>query len=99
MTLKKKSPYASPRLTSSCLPFLLAGFLLTIVSCCQRPSGPSTGRSISTVDVTVRYGGPITIKTSGAQFNVLLSGCIKAFLRKDGELLTIDELKPLVVTV
>ncbi len=91
MILKIKFPNAGLRLTASCLQFLLAGFLMATSGCYQRPSGWSNAPSISAVDITVRPGGPVTVKTSEAQFDILSSGCIQAFLFRNGERLTLDE--------
>jgi alpha-galactosidase len=46
----------------------------------------------STVTVTSAAEGPLLIKTSAAEFDVLPSGYVRAFLLKDGRRLTLDAL-------
>ena len=65
--------------------------LLAALAC--TPSSPpgSEGTMPSAVAVTVNPGGPVVIKTQTAEFDILASGYIQAFLLRDGKRLTIDE--------
>ena len=59
---------------------------------CTLSSPPVSERTMpSAVAVTVNPGGPVVIKTQAAEFDILPSGYIQAFLVKDGKRLTIDD--------
>ena len=45
----------------------------------------------SIIEVSVKKGGPVVIKTPAAEFDVLASGYVRASLIRDGKLLTLDE--------
>ncbi len=76
---------------SSILPILLFA-VLGSVGCRQRSSPPAPqGRAVSAVLVTVNPGGPVVIKTASAEFDLLASGYLQAYLVKDGRRLTLDE--------
>jgi hypothetical protein len=79
------------QLTRLSLQFLLAGLLLSISACSQRSWRASTTQPTSGIEVEVRPGGPLTFKSSEAQFDLLPSGCIQALLYKNGERLSLDE--------
>jgi len=61
---------------------------------CSKTAPPVEQPAASAVAVTVNPGGPVVLKTATAEFNVLPSGYVQAFLLKDGKRLTLDE--PLV---
>jgi alpha-galactosidase len=65
--------------------------LLAAMSC--TPSSPPGSEQAmpSAVAVTVNPGGPVVIKTQTAEFDILPSGYIQAFLLQDGKRLTIDD--------
>jgi alpha-galactosidase len=73
----------------------VAARVLAMTGCGGRPSPhrvePS---SASSVAVTATPGGPVVIKTSSAEFDVLSSGYIQAYLLKDGTKLSLDEPEP-----
>ena len=70
----------------------LVAWVLTMIGCVgTSPSPPAQRPQRSSVVVTVNPGGPVTIKTSKAAFEVLSSGYIRAYLLKDGMRLTLDE--------
>jgi alpha-galactosidase len=52
---------------------------------------PTSSEPASVVVVTVKPGGPVVIRTPTAEFEVLPSGYLRAFLVKDGRHLTLDE--------
>ncbi|HKC70564.1 MAG TPA: hypothetical protein VKB60_03025, partial [Terriglobales bacterium] len=76
---------------------LLAGFLFVAIagamlSCTKSPVPPKPAPSQpSSINVDVRDGGPLVIKTSTSEFQILPSGFLQASLLKDGKWLTLDE--------
>jgi len=59
---------------------------------CQRTSPPPTGRGASSkIVVTANPGGPVTIRTASAEFEILPSGYVQASLLKEGKRLTLDD--------
>jgi alpha-galactosidase len=52
---------------------------------------PTTGASSSTIQVEATSKGPIILTTKSAEFRLLPSGYIEAFLIKDGRKLTLDD--------
>ncbi len=71
--------------------FLVAGFVLALTGCNQTASPPSEQALTSAVAVTVHPGGPVALKTGAAEFEVLPSGYVQAWLMKDGKRLTLDQ--------
>jgi alpha-galactosidase len=75
----------------------LAGILFMAVagvmlSCNKAPVPPKPAPSQpSSINVEVRDGGPVVLKTSTAEFQILPSGFLRAALLKDGKWLTLDE--------
>jgi alpha-galactosidase len=72
--------------------FILA--LATVVGApgCEERTAPPAEISVpSQVIVTVNKGGPVVIKTSAAEFQVLGPGYVKAILVQSGRWLTLDE--------
>src|SRR5690348_4785966 len=76
------------RLTTALQCLALAGLLATVA--CQNSSSPTTAGA-SKIAVTASAGGPVTIKTSSAEFEVLPSGYVRAYLVKEGKRLTLDD--------
>jgi alpha-galactosidase len=71
---------------------MLAGSVLAIPACRKQAAPPSASRQLpSAVAVAVRPGGPVVVKTAAAEFEVLPSGYVKAFLLRRGERLTLDD--------
>ncbi len=58
---------------------------------CREQSPPPVQQARSSVQVTTNPGGPVVIKTATAEFDLLASGYLQAFLVKDGKRLTLDE--------
>jgi alpha-galactosidase len=71
------------------LPFALATSLL--ISGCRSTSPPSASEADSRIVVTTNPGGPISIRTATAEFQILPSGYVEAFLLKNGKRLTLDQ--------
>ncbi|HET9309096.1 MAG TPA: alpha-galactosidase [Candidatus Sulfotelmatobacter sp.] len=75
----------------------LAGLLFVAIagvmlSCTKAAAPPKPAPSQpSSIKVDVRDGGPVVLKTSTAEFQVLPSGFLRAALLKDGKWLTLDE--------
>lgn len=66
--------------------------LLFVLGCSKTapPAAPEQPAP-SAVAVTVNAGGPVVLKTSAAEFDILPSGYVQAFLLRDGARLTLDE--------
>lgn len=69
---------------------LLTG-TVALVGCREISSPPAQEAPPSAVAVTVNPGGPVVLRTPTAEFDVLPSGYIQAFLVKDGKRLTLDD--------
>lgn len=68
--------------------------LLLTVSCARltQPKTAATAPSRpSDIKVTLSDGGPVILQTATAEFHLLPSGYLQAFLQKDGRKLTLDE--------
>jgi len=72
----------------------LAVSVLALTGCNPTASPPSEQALTSAVAVTVHPGGPVVMKTQTAEFEVLPSGYVQAWLMKDGKRLTLDEPEP-----
>ncbi|HEV2348535.1 MAG TPA: alpha-galactosidase [Terriglobia bacterium] len=58
----------------------------------ERPAAPAVhAPTASSVVVTRSSGGPVVIKSSSAEFDILPTGYVQGFLLKDGKRLTLDE--------
>ncbi len=73
---------------------VLAASLLGVTSCGQSAAPPAEQALPSAVAVTVNPGGPVLLKTPAAEFEILPSGYIQAYLLTDGKRLTLDEPEP-----
>lgn len=62
-----------------------------VVTGCRQQSPPPVQQARSSVQVTANPGGPVAIKTATAEFDLMASGYLQAFLVKDGKRLTLDE--------
>jgi alpha-galactosidase len=71
--------------------FLLVGGVLAMLGCDRSPAPPGEQVLPSAVAVTVNPGGPVVFKTPTAEFEILPSGYLQAYLVKDGKRLTLDE--------
>jgi alpha-galactosidase len=58
---------------------------------CREQSPPPAQPARSAILVTVHPGGPMVIKTASAEFDLLPTGYLEAYLVKDGRRLTLDE--------
>jgi alpha-galactosidase len=70
----------------------LAMFLVLVGVGCNQSTPPSSPASpqISAIKVEVKSGGPIVLTTSAAEFQVLPSGAVQAFLLKNGAKRTLE---------
>lgn len=59
---------------------------------CNKSTSPASPKTpqVSTIKVEIKSGGPIVLTTSAAEFQVLPSGAVQAFLLKNGAKLTLD---------
>lgn len=74
------------------LALLCAGSLAFISCHSANPSAPAERtQPVSTVTVTRNPGEPVVFKTPAAEFDVLSSGYIQAYLLKNGKRLTLDD--------
>ncbi|MGA2631985.1 MAG: glycoside hydrolase family 36 protein [Terriglobia bacterium] len=66
---------------------------LTAMLACEgnKPAPSAVTETISSVAVTVNPGGPMTIKTQVAEFEIASAGYIKTFLLQDGKRQTLDD--------
>jgi len=71
---------------------IIAAFVLCSFGC-GKPDGTTnpTLAPTSSIKVDVKSAGPLTVTTSAAQYQILPSGYIQAFLLKDGKRLTLDD--------
>jgi len=60
------------------------------ITACQEGSSPATAGP-SKVVVTANPGGPVTIRTPSAEFEIRPSGYVQAYLLKQGKRLTLDD--------
>jgi alpha-galactosidase len=61
-----------------------------VITACQEGSSP-TQSGPSKIVVTAEPGGPVTIGTPEAEFEILPSGYVQAYLLKQGKRLTLDD--------
>lgn len=76
--------------------FVLVIFLALAGISCNKPAqtaAPAAPRT-SAIKVETKSGGPIVLTTSKAEFQVLPSGAVQAFLLKNGGKLTLDAASP-----
>ena len=72
---------------------LLLVIALFSAGCNQEATKPATPQTpASGIKAVVTTGGPVVLTSSTAEFQVLASGYIQAFLIKDGQKLTLDDL-------
>lgn len=77
---------------SCALAFLAFALIVCGLACKTQPAKQATTAvQPSAIAVDVQSGGPLIVKTSAAQFQVLSSGYVQAFLLKDGKQLTLDD--------
>ncbi len=70
----------------------LVVWVLAMIGCGGKsPTSPAEQSTASSVAVTVNSDGPVVIKTSKAEFEILPSGYTRAYLLKDKARLTFDE--------
>jgi alpha-galactosidase len=73
---------------------LLTASVLALTGCNRAESPPAEQALTSAIAVTVNPGGPVVLKTSAAEFEVLPSGYLQAWLVSEGKRLTLDEPEP-----
>jgi alpha-galactosidase len=64
---------------------------LALFACQNSSTPPSPGGAPSRIIVSTNPGGPVTIRTASAEFEILPSGYVQAYLLKDGKRLTLDD--------
>ena len=81
--------------SDSCRASLSALLLSVVVAVfsggCSKEVPPVDQSMPSAVAVTVNPGGPVTIKTPTAEFEILSFGYVRAYLLQDGKRLTLDD--------
>jgi alpha-galactosidase len=66
--------------------------ILALNTACNTAQSPSENQlSPSSVSVMVTHGGPVVIRSSAAEFDVLPSGYIQAYLTRTGQHQTLDD--------
>jgi alpha-galactosidase len=87
----RQAAWRSPLRTGGVLA-LLAGMFSLALSCTRPPAGRETPPpEPSHIRVEVKPGGPVVLTTGSAEFEILPSGYIQAWLLKAGQKLTLDE--------
>ena len=71
--------------------FLALTAVVGAPGCGEQPTPPASQSRVSNVEVSVNKSGPVVIRTAAAEFEVLASGYVRAFLIRDGKRLTLDE--------
>src|SRR5579864_2853015 len=80
------------RLSSFFLGILLYGSACLLTGCSNHSRAPKPAPSRpSDIKIEVRDGGPLLLRTSVAEFQILPSGFLQATLLADGKRLTLDE--------
>jgi len=70
----------------------LTAAVMLMPACAKRASQPVQAEGgPSPVSITVHPGGPVVIRTTSAEFDVLPSGYVQASLLKEGKKLTLDD--------
>ena len=70
---------------------LLMLFLVSTSGCQRSAQKPAqTGAQLSTIKVVLPAGGPAVLSTSSAEFRILSSGQVEAWLTQNGKNLTLD---------
>jgi len=70
----------------------LTAAVMLMPACSKRASQPVQAEGgPSPVSITVHPGGPVVIRTTSAEFDVLPSGYVQASLLKEGKKLTLDD--------
>ncbi|MEJ2010018.1 MAG: alpha-galactosidase [Acidobacteriota bacterium] len=64
---------------------------LAMFACRETSTPPEEHPASSQIIVTVNRGGPATIRTATAEFQILPSGYVQAFLLKDSKRFTLDD--------
>ncbi len=71
---------------------LLLAVTAACVSCNKASTAPEESAvRLSSIKIDVQHGGPVILTTASAEFQVLPSGYVQAFLLKNGSKLTLDE--------
>lgn len=76
---------------SRALLMIMIGSVLGQVGCGEKPSPTAERARPSAIRVTVNPGRAVVLRTSTAEFDLLPSGYLEAYLLKDGERLTLDD--------
>ncbi len=87
-----RSQVRNSSLRKRILLMLLVGSAVSAMAC-SKASPPPAKETVarSAITVTVNGGGPVLLKSGTAEFDILSSGYVQAFLLKDGNRLTLDE--------
>src|SRR5919108_3621734 len=70
---------------------MVIGSLLLNTGCTRSTEKPAPQAEPSNIHVAVNNAGPLILTTNAAEFRILESGSVQAFLLKDGSKLTLDE--------
>ncbi len=72
---------------------MVVGSVLVTGACSEKQHTPPPSQEAprSAIEVAAKPGGPLVLKTPAAEFEVLPSGYVRAYLLKDGKRLTLDE--------
>src|SRR5437879_13901497 len=70
---------------------IVAGAMSLCTGCARKEKKPEARSEPSKISVVVNDGGPVVFTTSTAEFQVLPSGYVQAFLPPEGTKLTLDD--------
>src|SRR3989442_15592731 len=70
---------------------IVAGAMLLSTGCARKEKKPEARSEPSKIKIVVNDGGPVIVTTSTAEFQVLRSGYVQAFLSAKGTKLSLDE--------
>ena len=96
-SLNRRQPDALTSLRRSRSRVAIALILVLLVAAasvgCSKTPPPPGGKAApqSQVTVTVNAGGPVVVRSAEAEFDILPSGYVQAFLLKDGKRLSLEE--------
>ncbi len=81
---------------STAIMFVVLSCLAVGYMSCSQTAPPPTGikTSPSSIEVTVKPGGPVVLQSTTAEFDILPTGYVQAFLLREGKRLSLDDPEP-----
>jgi len=69
----------------------LRGFAVAVMAFCLEPDRSARPPLVDDVNVSVRQGGPLVVRTPSSEFLLGSAGCVEARLLANGAVLTLDQ--------